>query len=186
MLGAMHPQTLDVIDDLGSLFAAMGDHARSEENYAQAAAGVAATLGIDHPKTLACRRRLAMMLIHHADQPDRAVTILRDVLERQDRTLGPTSPDTQTTFESLASLLQDSGRQAESLELRRTWYGRGEDCAAALRYNLACEECMAGNLDTAQRLISEEIQARPERKALALEDDTLAAIRDFVSGITVL
>lgn len=181
LLGAMHPRTLDVIDDLGLLFAERGEHARSEESYERAAEGLASTLGIDHPQTLACRWRVAMMLVHHAGKPDRAEAILRELLERQDRTLGPTSPDTRQTFESLASLLRDTGRLADSLALRREWHARSEDCAAAGRYNLACDECAAGNLDTARRLIAEEIALRPERKPLALADQHLAAIRDFVA-----
>ena len=182
-LGEMHPRTLDVIDDLGSLFALRGDYGRSQHHYEDAAEGLAVTLGIDHPQTLACRWRLAHMLLHHAGHPDKAEAIFRDVLERQDRALGPTNPHTKRTFESLAALLSETDRQTESLALRRHWYARSEDCAAATRYNLACEECLAGNLDAAMQLILEEMRARPDRKKLALEDESLAAIRDFVSGI---
>jgi len=182
-LGEMHPWTLDVIDDLASLFALRGDYVQSEHDYAHAAEGLAVTLGVDHPQTLACRWRLAMMLAHQADKPDEAEAILRDVLERQDRGLGPTSPHTTKTFESLASLLSDTERHTEALALRHDWYARNDDCAATFRYNLACEECMNGNLDAARQLISEDIRARPDRKQLALEDERLAIIHDFISAL---
>jgi hypothetical protein len=51
---------------------------------------------------------------------------------------------------------------------------------SALRYILACYECLSGNIDEAKSLITEEIAADMDRKETALQDDDLKAIRDFI------
>ena len=49
-----------------------------------------------------------------------------------------------------------------------------------MRYNLACYECLSGNLDEAKRLIAEEIAANPEKKEQVLQDEDLKPIWDFI------
>ena len=54
---------------------------------------------------------------------------------------------------------------------------------AGVRYNLACYECLSGNLDEAKRLITEKLATDPEKKEWALSDEDLAAIRDYIAAL---
>jgi len=53
----------------------------------------------------------------------------------------------------------------------------------SVRYNLACYECLSGNLDEAKRLLAEDIAADPEKKEQALQDSDLEAIREFIKRL---
>ena len=53
-----------------------------------------------------------------------------------------------------------------------------------VRYNLACYECLTGNVEEAKRLIAEEIAAKPAAREQALKDDDLKAIHDHIREIT--
>ena len=73
----------------------------------------------------------------------------------------------------------------------------------ALGYNLACYECLTGNLEEAKIVIKKHLescgeewakkidgmvfpggaQGHPEKKENALKDDDLAAIRDFIETL---
>jgi len=51
---------------------------------------------------------------------------------------------------------------------------------AAVRHNLACYECLSGNLNEAQELIAKEIAANPEKRNIALQQTDLSAIHDYI------
>jgi hypothetical protein len=50
-------------------------------------------------------------------------------------------------------------------------------------YNLACYECHFGNHDEARRIISEHLARYPNNKHMALADDSLAAIREWIENL---
>ena len=52
-----------------------------------------------------------------------------------------------------------------------------------LGYNLACYECLAGNLEEAKLVIAKHLEAHPEKKKNAFEDEDLAGIRDFIETL---
>ena len=59
-----------------------------------------------------------------------------------------------------------------------------EDSTKILCYNLACYECLEGNLDEAKRIIKEHLSLHPERKAIALDDIDFSVIKSFIANIT--
>ena len=98
-------------------------------------------------------------------------------------TRGPEHPDTLAGLNNLASLLNATGRLAEAVVLLREHAAKSEACLAYVRYNLACYECLSGNLDEAKRLIAEEITADPEKEEQALADADFSAIHDFIASL---
>ena len=104
-------------------------------------------------------------------------------MEARERILGPEHPDTLTSVGNLANLLNATGRLAEAVVLLREHAAKSEACLAYVRYNLACYECLSGNLDEAKRLITAEITAKPEIKDRALADADLTAIRKFIQRL---
>jgi Flp pilus assembly protein TadD len=138
-------------------------------------------LGPEHPHTLASLNNLALLLSNKGDS-DAAEPLYRRALEAQERILGPEHPDTLRSVKNLAMLLNATGRLAEAVVLLRERAAKSEACLAGVRYNLACYECLSGNLDEAKRLITEEITANPEIKAPALADADFAALHDFIAA----
>lgn len=65
-------------------------------------------------------------------------------------------------------------------DLLSKYASKGSQCLAFARYNLARYECLGGNTEEAKRLIAEEIAAKPEAREMALKDDDLKAIREFI------
>ena len=104
-------------------------------------------------------------------------------MEARERILGPEHPDTLTSVGNLANLLNATGRLAEAVVLLREHAAKSEACLAYVRYNLACYECLSGNLAEAKRLIAAEITAKPKRKDRALADADLTAIHDFIASL---
>ena len=71
--------------------------------YEQACQGYERVLGADHPETLARRADLAHAYYTVGRLSD-AATMLRDTVERCERSLPPGDPLTQTVRESLANI----------------------------------------------------------------------------------
>ena len=138
-------------------------------------------LGPEHPNTLTSLNNLAVLLYEKGDD-DAAEPLYRRALEASERILGPEHPRTLTSVNSLAMLLNATGRLAEAVVLLRERAAKSEACLAGVRYNLACYECLSGNLDEARRLITAEITAKPEIKDRALADADLTAIHDFIAA----
>ena len=53
----------------------------------------------------------------------------------------------------------------------------------AVGYNLACYECLAGNLEEAKIVIAKHLEAHPEKRENALKDEDFTAIRDFIETL---
>ena len=79
-------------------------------------------------------------------------------------------------------MLRSTNRLGAAVTLLRSHAVKSEACLAGVRYNLACYECLSGNLAEAKRLIIAEITADPEKKAQALADADLTAIHDFIAA----
>ena len=105
------------------------------------------------------------------------------VIAARESVLGPDHQHTIESVNGLADLLHADDRLQESLQLLWEYGAKSLSCFAGVRFNLAGHECLSGNLNAARRLIAEEIAADPEKKQQALEDDDLAAIRDFIQSL---
>ena len=58
-----------------------------------------------------------------------------------------------------------------------------EKARGAKRYNLACYECLEGNLEEAKRLIAKHLSLHPEFKEQAVADADFTAIRAFIEAL---
>ncbi|MDB4401089.1 hypothetical protein N9Z85_06175, partial [Akkermansiaceae bacterium] len=94
--------------------------------------------------------------------------------------LGPDHPHTLASVNSLGILLSDKGDYEGALELLRRRATLSPEAEDAVGYNLACYECLAGNLDEAKRVITKHLEAHPEKKESALKDEDFSAIRDWI------
>lgn len=94
------------------------------------------------------------------------------------------SSDKRTLLLNLTMALNCSGSRPEALELLRRNLKAFEDRKDFLIYNLACYECLEGNLEKAKELISEFLKVSPEKKDQALSDPDLVDIKDFIASLT--
>jgi Flp pilus assembly protein TadD len=106
-----------------------------------------------------------------------------EVLRLRREKLGADHPDTLDAMNNLAYTLNALGRLPDALSLLRKASAESPVVHAGVRYNLACYECLSGNLDEAKRLITEEIAADPKKKEQTLKDEDLAAIRDYIASL---
>ena len=178
-LGPEHPDTLGSVNNLAILLSDQGDYAGAEVLYRRALAGREKVLGPEHPDTLSSVNNLANLLSDQGDYAG-AEVLCRRLLAGLEKVLGPEHPDTLSSVNNRALLLNASDRLPEALQLLRERAALSPKTLSALRYILACYECLSGNLDEAKSLITEEIAADMDRKETALQDDDLKAIRDFI------
>jgi hypothetical protein len=72
---------------------------------------------------------------------------------------------------------------SDAITLLRNQGAKSPRCLAGIRYNLACAECLSGNLGQTKRLIAEEIAAKVAAHEQALKDDDLKAIHDYIRDL---
>jgi tetratricopeptide (TPR) repeat protein len=97
--------------------------------------------------------------------------------------LGADHPDTLRAMTNLAVYYGQVGRLPEAVSFLRRCAAESPAIHAGVRYNLACYECLSGNLNEAKRLITEELATDPEKKEQAFSDEDLAAIRDYIASL---
>ena len=181
-LGTEHPSTLTSVNNLGSLLSDKGDCDGAEALYRRALEGYEKALGAEHPDTLMSVNNLGNLLRAKGDN-DGAEARYRRALEGYEKALGAEHPDTLSSVYSLGSILNRLDRRAEALKLLRSYAELSPQARDFVAYNLACYECLEGNLEEAKRLISEHLKLHPEKKAQALADEDFAAIRDCISEL---
>jgi tetratricopeptide (TPR) repeat protein len=186
-LGAEHPSTLSSMNELAVLLGDHGDHAGAEVLHRRALAGREKALGAEHPSTLSSVNNVAVLLHAQGDSAG-AEPLYRRALAGREKALGQQHPDTLRSLTGLVRVLVRKGEAAEAQQMHRSALAVLEKASslaalAAVRYNLACYECLSGNHDEARRLIAEEVAARPGARQQALQDDDLKAIRDFIQTL---
>jgi hypothetical protein len=97
--------------------------------------------------------------------------------------LGREHPDTLSSVHNLAILLNASDRLPEAVQLLGERTVSSSTGLKALRYLLACYQCLSGNHEEAKRLVTEEIAVAPEKKEQALQDHDLKAIHGFIKAL---
>ena len=151
--------------------------------YQRALAGREKTLGLEHPDTLSSVNNLGILLSDKGDYAE-AEEMHRRALTGREKVLGPNHPDTLSTINNLGSLLNAKGDLPAALELLRVRSSLSEQALRHLRYNLACWECLSGNLEAAKQLITAEIEYEPSKLDAALKDVDLKEIREFISSLS--
>ena len=116
VLGADHPDTLTVRNNLAGAYKSAGRLAEAVELFERVLADRVRVLGPDHPDTLAARNNLAGAY-YSVGRFGEAIELFERVLADRERVLGPDHPGTLTTRNSLAGAYEDVGRFGEAIEL---------------------------------------------------------------------
>ena len=151
VLGADHPDTLTVRNNLAGAYYSVGRFGEAIELYEQVLAEYERVLGADHPDTLAVRNNLA----HAYDSVGRfgeAIELFERVLAEQERVLGPDHPDTLVARNNLAGAYDSAGRFGEAIELYERVLGPDHPDTLTTRHNLAFAYHSAGHFDEAIEL----------------------------------
>jgi tetratricopeptide (TPR) repeat protein len=139
-------------------------------------------LGSEHPDTLGSMHNLVISCAR-ARRMEEALVWGQDLLRLSRGSRGQEHPGTLDAMTDLGRTLNALGRLPEALALLRQGCNETHVVAAAVRYNLACYDCLSGKFAEARRLITEEIAANPARKEPALQDFDLAAIHEFIRAL---
>ncbi len=181
-LGADHPDTLSAMNNLANSYAAAGRPEEALSLRETVLTSRRAKLGADHPDTV--RSMLSLAALRQATgHLEEALALWEEASAIGRNKLGPDHPDTLAALNNQAITLNALGRLSEATVLLRSHLAGSPAARAALRYNLACFECLGGHLEEARRLIAEEIAADPGKRRQALQDQDLKPIRDFISGL---
>jgi tetratricopeptide (TPR) repeat protein len=183
-LGAEHPDTLRSVHDLGSLLHKKGDYDGAEALYRKALVGQEKALGADHPDSLHTVNNLGILVKNKGDY-DSAEALYRRALESREYALGAEHPDTLNSAYGLGIILNYLGRRHEAIKLLRRFASLSEAAQDAMAYNLACYECLEGNIYEAKRLITAHLKKHPDKKDQALADGDFAAIREWIYSLEV-
>ncbi len=182
VFGAQHPDTLASVNNLATVLSHKGSYAEAEALWRRALASSEKAFGPEHPDTLGSVHNLGVTLSAKGDYAE-AEALHRRALEIRKKNLGLEHSDTLVSVNNLACLLNETKRRRESIELLRFYTGLSEKVNDGVRYNLACYECLEGNLDEAKRLIAKHLKFHPEIQAQALEDADFANIREYIEAL---
>lgn len=134
------------------------------------------------PSTILSLARLGSLLLKKGEFRDAG-----ELLERAWKTRGGiNSIEDRLGLELLDKLgiaWKRLGRRSEAVKLMRQNLPFFETGAHNLLYNLACYECLEGNLDEAKRLITEHLSLHPDMKATASADSDFTAINEFIKAL---
>jgi tetratricopeptide (TPR) repeat protein len=180
VLGVEHPDTLLSVNSLGNLLYSKGDNEGAELLYRRGLAGFEKALGLEHPNTLMSLGNLGLLL-HAKGDYEGAEALYRRALADKEKTLGMEHPDTLMSARNLGEVLNCMGRRQEAIGLLHGYAVMPGATAHSLTYNLACYECLDGNVDDAKQLIRAYLASNPSHKQQALADFDLATIREFIS-----
>jgi serine/threonine protein kinase/tetratricopeptide (TPR) repeat protein len=119
VLGPEHPRVAESLLSLGWLYRRMGRSTEAAVVYRRAAAIQRRTLGPDHPRFAQSLHSLGVILAEAFHRYDEAERLLRRALAIDRAALGPDHLDVATHQDTLANVLVNEGRFAESVDLYR-------------------------------------------------------------------
>ena len=170
VLGAEHLDTLHSVDTLGNLLFDKGHCEGAEALLRRALEGYEKVLGAEHPYTLDSVNNLGRLLNMKGDYEGAAAQYQR-AFESYEKVIGANHAVTKVNGLLLARM-----RFNQKLALM-------EKARGAKRYNLACYECLEGNLEEAKRLIAKHLSLHPDLKEQAVADADFTAIRAFIKAL---
>ena len=178
VLGADHPDTLTVRNNLAGAYKSAGRLAEAVELFERVLADRVRVLGPDHPDTLAARNNLAGAY-YSVGRFGEAIELFERVLADRVRVLGSDHPDTLAARNNLAGAYYFAGRFGEAIELlgrvlaeRERVLGPDHPDTLTTRNNLAFAYHSAGRFDEAIELY-ERVLAEQERVLGPDHPDTL-------------
>ena len=152
ILGADHPDTLVLRNNLAGAYQAAGRLGEAITLYAAVIADRSRVLGPNHPQTLTSRNNLA--LAHQrAGRLSQAISLYKEVVADRVRILGPNHPHTLSSRSNLAYTYQRAGRLSKAIFLYEEVLA---DCVRVLGPNhpntLSSRNSLAGAYELAGRL----------------------------------
>jgi tetratricopeptide (TPR) repeat protein len=116
VLGPRHPDTLNSLNNLASLYQRQGRYREAEPLYREALQARREVLGPRHPATLVSLNNLAF-LYDSQHRYGEAEPLYREALLASREVLGPRHPDTLTSLNNRAGLHNSQGRYGEAESL---------------------------------------------------------------------
>jgi tetratricopeptide (TPR) repeat protein len=168
--------------DLGKLLQDKDDYEGAEALFRRALEGRQKALGVKHPDTLSSMENLGNFLKLKLDY-EGAEALYRRALEGWEKIKGADHYWTLFKVNNLGVLLNKINRRGAAIKLLREWSSHSNEVADNFRSELACYECLEGNLEEAKRLIQKHLALHPAEKYRALADDDFATIRDFIETL---
>jgi tetratricopeptide (TPR) repeat protein len=130
ILGADHPETLDLRNYLANAYRGAGRYAEAITLHQENLPARERVLGPDHPDTLRSRNNLGEAC-HDAGHIAEAITLYEQTLGDRERVIGVDHPDTLTSRSNLASAYRVAGRYAEAIALHERTLGDREQVLGA-------------------------------------------------------
>jgi nephrocystin-3 len=154
----------------------------AEKLYRDALTGRIRDLGVGHPETLRSLNQLGNLKEKMSDFSGME-KVFEDFLKKLDRRESKDHPLALETINYLAMLKNKHGDRTGALSLMKKRAGFSPQALDALRYNIACYECLSGKTKESKRLIAEHIKLHPELKEQALRDSDFVSIKDFIKTL---
>jgi len=180
--GADHPATLQTCYNLARVLVKKECFDEAEVLFRRELAGLEKDKGSDHASMLQTCSQLADVLVCKGSL-DEAEVLYRRLLDAYVKDEGLEHSSTLLTCSSLARVLVRNGCLSEAIILLRKYLigtSASEDDICYLRYNLACYECLNGNLSEAKLILTEHFILHPEDFEMALNDADLIEIKEFI------
>ena len=180
--GPDHPSTLQTCYELAGILFKKECYDEAEILYRRELAGTEKENGFNHPSTLQTYCHLAEVLLRK-QCIDESEDIYRRSLVAFEEINGFNHPSTLDVCSRLARVLVRKSCLSEAIILLRKYLigtSASEDDICYLRYNLACYECLNGNLSEAKLILTEHFILHPEDFEMALNDSDLIEIKEFI------
>ena len=182
VLGGRHPAVFSSRNNLGSVFELCGDVRAAKTHYKLALAGRIRNQGPAHPDTIQSVKVLGN-LMHKMGDHSGMEKLFSDYLKRMDSVLPKDHTLVLETASYLAFLKNRHGKRRQALALLRKRAAFSATTNDALRYNIACYECLTGNSREAKKLIAKHLNNHPEQRNQALADPDFTTIRDYIETL---
>ena len=182
LLGSEHPETLSSVNSLATLIWNKGDREGAEVLYRRAMEGRKNALGADHQDTLDSVMCLGNLLTDKGGYEE-AEVLYQCAAEGYEQVFGAEHPKTLGSVNGLGLLLSRMNRRSEAVALLNSRAKLSQKAEDVVRYNLACYECLEGNLAEAKRLVAKHLRLHPEMKPQALKDPDFTTIRDYIEAL---
>ena len=149
ILGADHPDTLTVRNNLALAYESVGRLAEAIDAWEELLPDCQRVLGADHPDTLTVRNNLAIAY-KSVGRFGEAIELFEQVLGEREGLLGPDHPDTLAVRNNLASAYKSVGRFGEAID---AWEELLPDCQRVLGADHPVTLTVRDNLASAYRSV---------------------------------
>ena len=179
LFGVNHPLTLSCQSGYAGLLEKCNDFESAKRHHRLALKGRLKTLGPLHPDSIQSANNLANVL-QKTGELDAMEKVFSDYLKKLDRSFPKDHSINLNLVNYLGVLKNNHGKRRQALALLRQRAFVSAVAHDAVCYNLACYECLDGNITESTRLIYEYLGAHPEFKDQALSDKDLHAIHEEI------